>query len=146
MYGSLRVMLISKIFAFFEVSTMKTIISTPFAPAPIGPYNQAIQYGGMLFVSGQIALNPETGAFENDNIQAETFRVMENLRAILAEAGYTFDNVLKTTIFLKSMDDFAKVNEIYGSYFTADFPARETVEVARLPKDANVEISVVAGL
>lgn len=125
---------------------MKQVISTPFAPEPIGPYNQAIQYGGMLFVSGQIALNPETGAFENDNIQAETFRVMENLRAILAEAGYTFDNVLKTTIFLKSMDDFAKVNEIYGSYFTADFPARETVEVARLPKDANVEISVVAGL
>lgn len=125
---------------------MKQVITTPFAPAPIGPYNQAIQYGGMLFVSGQIALNPETGAFENDNIQAETFRVMENLRAILAEAGYTFDNVLKTTIFLKSMDDFAKVNEIYGSYFTADFPARETLEVARLPKDANVEISVVAGL
>lgn len=124
---------------------MKKIVSTPMAPAPIGPYSQAVQYGNMLFVSGQIALNPNTGAFENDNIEAETFRVMENLHGILAEAGLGFEHIIKTTIFLKSMDDFAKVNEIYGSYFKADFPARETVEVARLPKDANVEISVVAG-
>lgn len=125
---------------------MKEIVSTPMAPKPIGPYSQAVRYGNMLFVSGQIALNPETGTFENDNIEAETFRVMENLHGILAEAGFTFENILKTTIFLKSMDDFAKVNEIYGSYFKDNFPARETVEVARLPKDANVEISVVAGL
>ena len=124
---------------------MKKIVSTPMAPKPIGPYSQAMQYGNMLFVSGQIALNPETGAFENDNIEAETFRVMENLHGILAEAGLGFEHIIKTTIFLKSMDDFAKVNEIYGSYFKADFPARETVEVSRLPKDANVEISVVAG-
>lgn len=125
---------------------MKEVITTTFAPAPIGPYSQAVKYGNMLFVSGQIALNPESGAFENDNIQAETFRVMENLRGILAEAGMDFNNVLKATIFLKSMDDFAQVNEVYGSYFTANFPARETVEVARLPKDAHVEISVVAAI
>jgi 2-iminobutanoate/2-iminopropanoate deaminase len=123
---------------------MKEIITTKFAPAPIGPYSQAVKFGNVLFVSGQIALNPESGAFENENIQAETFRVMENLRAILAEAGMDFTDILKTTIFLKSMDDFAQVNEVYASYFTADFPARETVEVARLPKDAHVEISVVA--
>ena len=116
------------------------------APQPIGPYSQAVQYGNMLFVSGQIALNPDTGAFENDNIEAETFRVMENLHGILAEAGFGFEHIIKTTIFLKSMDDFAKVNEIYGSYFTSDFPARETVAVAGLPKNANVEISVVAAL
>lgn len=122
---------------------MKEIVSTPMAPAPIGPYSQAVRFGNVMFVSGQIALNPDTGAFENESIEAETFRVMENLHGILAEAGYTFDNILKTTIFLKSMDDFAKVNEIYGSYFSGNFPARETVEVSRLPKDAKVEISVV---
>jgi 2-iminobutanoate/2-iminopropanoate deaminase len=140
----IKVMAKPKLFVFFGVKSMKEIITTKFAPAPIGPYNQAVKFGNVLFISGQIALNPESGAFENENIQAETFRVMENLRAILAEAGMDFSNVLKTSIFLKTMDDFAAVNEIYASYFTADYPARETVAVAGLPKNANVEISMVA--
>lgn len=123
----------------------KKVIRTANAPAPIGPYNQAIQYGDMLFVSGQIAINPATGELVQDDIQAETKMVMENLKAVLTEAGMDFSNVLKSTIFLMDMGQFAQVNEVYGSYFTANPPARETVQVAGLPKGVNVEISVVAG-
>ncbi len=124
----------------------KKIIRTDKAPAPIGPYNQAVQFGNMLFVSGQIALDPATGQLVQDSIQAETKLVMENLKAILTEAGAGFDNVLKTTIFLMDMGQFAEVNEVYGSYFTSNPPARETVQVAGLPKGVNVEISVIVGL
>lgn len=123
----------------------KAIVNTVNAPAPIGPYNQAVKFGNMLFVSGQIALDPATGALVQDDIQAETRQVMRNLEAILKEAGMDFSNVLKSTIFLMDMGQFALVNEIYGSHFPADAPARETVQVAGLPKGVNVEISVVAG-
>ncbi|MCB0396454.1 MAG: RidA family protein [Flavobacteriales bacterium] len=125
---------------------MKQVINTKHAPAPIGPYNQAIRTGNMVFISGQIALNPETGKLETGNVNDETKRVMENLKAILSEAGLTFDHVIKTSIFLSDMGLFAQVNEIYGSYFTSDFPARETVAVAGLPKGVNVEISVIAAV
>ncbi len=123
---------------------MKKIISTKNAPSPIGPYSQAVLVNGTLYVSGQIAINPTNGLFVLDNIIEETKRVMDNIKAILTEAGMDFSNVVKTGIFLSDMNNFAKVNEIYGSYFTKDFPARETVQVSRLPKDVNVEISVVA--
>jgi len=124
----------------------KKIIRTNNAPAPIGPYNQAVQYGDMLFISGQIPLHPATGQLVMDNIQAETTQVMENLKAILAEAGMSFSNVVKTTIFLTDMGQFAQVNEIYGKYFDNDTaPARETVQIGALPKGVNVEISMTAG-
>ncbi len=123
---------------------MKKIISTKNAPSPIGPYSQAVLVNGTLYVSGQIAINPTNGLLVLDNIIEETKRVMDNIKAILTEAGMDFSNVVKTGIFLSDMNNFAKVNEIYGSYFTKDFPARETVQVSRLPKDVNVEISVVA--
>ncbi|OSZ82790.1 reactive intermediate/imine deaminase [Chitinophagaceae bacterium IBVUCB1] len=122
----------------------KKIIRTDNAPAPIGPYNQAVQFGNMLFVSGQIAINPQTGELYTGDIQTETKLVMENLKAILTEAGMDFSNVLKSTIFLMDMGQFAQVNEVYGSYFTDNPPARETVQVAGLPKGVKVEISVVA--
>ncbi len=124
---------------------MKTIVNTKNAPAPIGPYNQAVFAGNLLFTSGQIALNPETGTLVSENIEAETEQVMENLKAVLSEAGLSFENVVKTSIFLADMNDFSSVNEIYGSYFNeASAPARETVEVANLPKFVNVEISMIA--
>ncbi len=123
---------------------MKKIISTIKAPAPIGPYSQAIQLGNMLFVSGQIAMHPNTGEIFTSDRRKETTQVMENISAILSEAGFQFSNVIKTTIFLKDMNDFVQVNEVYGSYFTDDFPARETVSVVGLPKNVNVEISVIA--
>jgi len=122
----------------------KKIICTDKAPAPIGPYNQAVMAGNMLFISGQIALDAATGQLVQTDIKAETIKVMENLQAILSEAGMDFSNVVKTGIFLKSMNDFAQVNEIYGGYFTTDPPARETVEVSALPKGVNVEISMIA--
>ena len=126
---------------------MKTIIKTSNAPAPIGPYNQAVLKNGMLFTSGQIAIDPRTGELVLHSIEIETKLVMENLKAILTEAGMTFDNVLKSTIFISDMNNFAKINGIYGSYFNeATAPARETVEVAKLPKSVNVEISVIASL
>lgn len=125
---------------------MKKIIKTSNAPAPIGSYSQAVQTGNLLFVSGQIPSDHKTGEIETGGIKAEATRVMENLKAILNEAGADFSNVVKTTIFLKDMGDFAAVNEVYGSYFTSDFPARETVQVAALPKNVNVEISVIAAL
>lgn len=122
----------------------KHIINTKNAPAPIGPYNQAIQSGKLLFVSGQIALNPDTNQLVLDDIKTETHQVMKNLKGILSEAGMDFDNVLKTTIFIMNMNDFTQINEVYGSYFSGDYPARETVQVAALPKGVNVEISVIA--
>jgi len=123
---------------------MKKIITTTNAPAPIGPYSQAVQAGNFLFVSGQVAINPENGELNLVNIEEETHQVMRNLKAVLLEAGLTFDNVVKSTIFLSDMGTFSQVNEIYGQYFTADFPARETVQVSVLPKNVNVEISVIA--
>lgn len=122
----------------------KTVISTTEAPSAIGPYSQAIKAGNMLFVSGQIPIDPATGQLISSTIEAETHRAMKNIGAILQAAGLGYEHIVKTGIFLKSMNDFATVNEAYASYFTSDFPARETVEVARLPKDARVEISVVA--
>ncbi len=123
---------------------MKKIIKTQNAPAPIGPYNQAVLSGDMLFISGQIALIPGTSDLANADITLETNQVMKNLKAILAEAAMDFGNVVKTTIFLSDMELFAKVNEIYGSYFVVDYPARETVAVKGLPKNVNVEISMIA--
>ncbi len=123
---------------------MKTILNTENAPAPIGPYSQAVKAGGFLFVSGQIAFEPSTGELVLSSIEAETERVMENLKAILLNAGIGFENIVKTSIFLSDMKDFAEVNKVYGRYFTDNFPARETVQVAGLPRGVNVEISVVA--
>jgi len=125
---------------------MKKIIETTNAPAPIGPYSQAIQYHGMVYTSGQIAIDPQTGALNNGSVAQETKQIMENLKAVLAAAGLTFEQVIKTTIFLTNMDDFGLVNSIYGAYFNeASAPARETVQVVRLPKDVRVEISMIAG-
>jgi 2-iminobutanoate/2-iminopropanoate deaminase len=122
----------------------KTIIQSSKAPAPIGPYSQAVKAGNFLFVSGQIALDPNTGALVIGTIETETHQVMKNIEAVLDEAGMSFDNVIKTTIFLMDMNDFANVNAVYGSYFKDNFPARETVQVSGLPKGVNVEISVIA--
>ena len=122
----------------------KQIFKTDKAPAPIGPYNQAVKAGGLVFVSGQVALVPATGELETSNIQAETHQVMKNLDAVLTEAKLTFGHIVKTTIFLSDMSLFAQVNEVYGSYFTGDYPARETVAVKGLPRGVNVEISVIA--
>ncbi len=123
---------------------MKKIINTPNAPAPIGPYNQAVMAGDMLFISGQVALVPGTGDLANADLTEETNQVMKNLEAILTEAGMDFSQVVKTTIFLSDMSLFGAVNEIYGSYFTSAYPARETVAVKGLPKNVNVEISMIA--
>jgi len=124
---------------------MKKIITTPNAPAPIGPYNQAVLNGDMLYTSGQIAIDPKTGELFKGNIEDETKLVMENLKAVLDAADMTFENVLKATIFIKDMGQFANINSVYGIYFSDDTaPARETVEVANLPKYVNVEISVIA--
>ena len=122
----------------------KNIINTPKAPAPIGPYNQAVLVGDWLFISGQIAIVPSTGELNLQTIEEEATQVMENLKAILTEANTSFSNVVKSTIFLSDMALFAKVNEIYGSYFTGDYPARETLAVKTLPKNVNVEISMIA--
>lgn len=123
----------------------KKIINTDKAPAPIGPYNQAVQFGNMLFVSGQIPIDPATNELVQGDIEAEATQVMKNLQAILQEAGMDFSNVIKSTIFLMDMGQFAKVNAIYGNYFKENAPARETVQVSGLPKGVNVEISVIAG-
>jgi len=122
----------------------KEIINTAAAPAPIGPYNQAVKAGNTLYVSGQIALSPESGVLIQGTVAEEARQVLENLGAVLAGAGYSFADVVKTTIFLRSMEDFGAVNEVYGEYFTERAPARETVAVAGLPKDVHVEISVIA--
>jgi len=122
----------------------KQIINTPNAPQPIGPYSQAVQVGDWLFLSGQIALHPTTGALILNSIEAETTQVMENIKAVLQEANTSLESVVKTTIYLSDMDLFPSVNEVYGSYFTNDFPARETIAVKTLPKNVNVEISMIA--
>ena len=122
----------------------KQIINTTTAPAPIGPYNQAVKAGGFLFISGQIAIVPGSSDLKTNDIRDETEQVMNNLKAILTEAGLGFSNVVKTTIFLKDMSLFSAVNEEYGKFFESDFPARETVAVKGLPKDVNVEISMIA--
>ncbi|MHA7831017.1 MAG: RidA family protein [Flagellimonas sp.] len=124
---------------------MKKIINTPKAPAPIGPYNQAVLIKDTLYISGQIPIDPATGALVKGDIKAETKQSMENLKAILEEAGLTFEHVIKSSIFIKDMNQFAQINEVYGTYFDAETaPARETVEVANLPKLVNVEISMIA--
>lgn len=125
---------------------MKKIITSKNAPAPIGPYNQAVQAGNTLYISGQIPLDPISGEMKNADIEMETRQVMTNLEAILKEAGADFSNVVKCSIFVKDLSNFTVINKIYGEYFTDNAPARETVEVARLPKDAGVEISCIAVL
>jgi len=122
----------------------KNIINTPNAPAPIGPYSQAVQVGSFLFISGQVAINPATGNVESTDIIAEAHQVMHNLKAVLSEAGLDFNHVAKTTIFLSDMSLFTSVNEVYGKYFQGSFPARETIAVKGLPKNVNVEISMIA--
>ena len=126
---------------------MKKIIHTDKAPAPIGPYSQAVQFGNILYTSGQIAINPTTGDLEIEDIKAETSLVMENLRAVLQAAGMNFEHVIKASIFVSDMHNFAAINKVYATYFNeATAPARETVEVANLPKFVNVEISMIASL
>lgn len=122
----------------------KNIIHTQEAPEPIGPYSQAVLKGNTLYVSGAIALDPSNGTMLQENIETETRQVMKNLGAILKEAGMDYSHIVKTTIFVTDLGNFARINTVYGSYFTADFPARETVQVSALPKGANVEISVIA--
>ncbi|HVG16476.1 MAG TPA: RidA family protein, partial [Chitinophagaceae bacterium] len=127
------------------INTMeKKIINTTNAPAPIGPYNQAVLVNNTLYISGQVCIDPVSGSLKQRDIQEETHQVMHNLKAILAEAGMSFSNVVKTSIFLTDMNRFSEVNEIYGKYFEGDFPARETVQVSALPKFVNVEISMIA--
>ena len=123
---------------------MKKIIYSPKAPAPIGPYSQAVKVDNTLYLSGQIAINAANGSMVNDSIENETKQVMENIGHVLEAAGMDFTNLFKCSIFLKDMDNFSAVNEVYGSYFSSDFPARECVQVAKLPKNVNVEISVIA--
>jgi len=124
----------------------KKIINTSQAPAPIGPYSQAVQTGNLLFLSGQVAINPATGKVEATDIIGETHQVMHNLKAVLTEARLSFDHVVKTTILLSDMNLFGEVNEVYGKYFTGNFPARETYAVKALPKNVNIEISMIACL
>lgn len=122
----------------------KKIIQTNNAPAPIGPYSQAVAAGNLLFISGQVCIDPQSGELNNSDVKAETQQVMKNLQAILSQAGLSFNHVVKTTIFLSDMNLFAEINEIYGSYFSGTFPARETIAVKGLPKNVNVEISMIA--
>jgi len=122
----------------------KEVINSPAAPEPIGPYSQAIRSNGTLYISGQIAIDQSTGMLITDNIEEETHQVMRNLNAILGEAGLTFNNIVKCSIFIRDMDQFAAINSVYATYFSESPPARETVEVVRLPKDVNVEISAIA--
>ena len=123
---------------------MKCAISSPDAPKAIGPYSQAVRAGQLLFVSGQVPLDPSTGQIVEGDIEAQTRRVFANLAAVLAAGGRSFADVVRTTVFLADMNDFATVNEVYGQYFSEPYPARATVQVARLPKDARVEIDVIA--
>ena len=128
-----------------NVYNMKKIIYTKKAPDPVGPYSQAIFVNSTLYISGQVAINPETGKIENSNIENETLQVMKNLEAILNEVGFNFKNVIKSSIFLSDMNNFNAVNKVYGSFFSVeDAPARVTVEVSRLPMDVNVEIDMIA--
>lgn len=127
--------------------SMKALVNTPNAPLPIGPYNQAVAFNGMLFVSGQIAINPATNELVLDNIEAETHQVMQNMQAIVEAAGSSLEKVLKATVFVKDMNLFGRINVVYGEYFKPEFaPARELVQVSELPKFVNIEISVIAAL
>jgi len=126
------------------MTDIKKAILSPDAPAPIGPYSQAIQLGNLVFCSGQIPLDPKSGQIVGQDIETQTNQVMQNISAVLKAGGLEFSNVIKSTIFIKNMNDFAKVNVIYGEFFKAPFPARSTVEVARLPKDVLIEIEVIA--
>ncbi len=123
---------------------MKDVVFTPRGPKPIGPYSQAIRANGFLFISGQVGFDPQTGEFVGNDVRSQTERVLENLKAILEAAGVTLNHVVKTTVFLKDMNDFPAMNEVYAKYFSAAPPARSTVQAARLPKDALVEIDVIA--
>ena len=123
---------------------MKKIISTPKAPAAIGPYSQAIEVNGMVFTSGVIPINPATGELVTGTVEEQAEQAIGNLAALLTESGVKLENVIKTTVFIKNMEDFGKINEIYAKYFTKDFPARSCVEVARLPKDVLIEIEAIA--
>lgn len=123
---------------------MKKVIYSENAPKPIGPYSQAVQFNNMLFISGQIPINPATGKVDDTEISAQTKQVMENCKAVLTAAGMDFSNVIKTSIFIMDMNNFAAINQVYGSFFTSDFPARETVQVAKLPLGVDVEISMIA--
>lgn len=122
----------------------KQVINTDKAPSPIGPYSQAVRANGLVFLSGQVAFVPETGDLELSSVEAETHQVMKNIQAVLNEAKLSFDHIVKTTIFLSDMSLFAQVNAVYGTYFTGDFPARETIAVKGLPRGVNVEISMIA--
>jgi 2-iminobutanoate/2-iminopropanoate deaminase len=122
----------------------KQVINTDKAPSPIGPYSQAVRANGMVFLSGQVAFVPATGQLELSSLEAETHQVMKNIQAVLDEAKISFEHIVKTTIFLSDMSLFAQVNAVYGTYFTGDFPARETVAVKGLPRGVNVEISMIA--
>ena len=124
---------------------MKSIIEIPNAPAPVGPYSQAIKYNGLTIASGQIAIDPKTGILDTSSIENETLQILKNIDALLEAGNLKRDNILKCSIFLKDMKDFNKINVIYESFFNKPYPSRETVEVARLPKDANIEISFIAG-
>lgn len=130
--------------SYYFCAMEKQIINTKDVPAPIGPYNQAVKAGNTLYVSGQIALHPETGQLVKDNIIDETHQVMQHIKHILSAAGMDFSDIVKTTIFITDMNNFSQVNEVYGKYFSGYFPARETVQVAALPRAVNVEISVIA--
>jgi 2-iminobutanoate/2-iminopropanoate deaminase len=126
---------------------MKQLVNTPAAPLPIGPYNQAVAFNGLLFVSGQIALDPSNGELVLDSIEAETHQVLQNLKAILEAAGSSLEKVLKATVFVKDMNLFGRINVVYGTYFQPEFaPARELVQVSELPKFVNIEISVIAAI
>ena len=124
---------------------MKSTIEIPNAPPPVGPYSQAIKYNGLTIASGQIAIDAKTGILDTSSIENETLQILKNIDALLEAGNLKRENILKCSIFLKDMNDFNKVNEIYGSFFNKPYPSRETIEVARLPKDANIEISFIAG-
>ena len=124
---------------------MKSTIEIPNAPSPVGPYSQAVKYNGLTIASGQIAIDPKTGILDTSSIENETMQILKNIDALLKAGNLKKDNILKCSIFLRDMNDFNKVNEIYGNFFNKPYPSRETVEVARLPKDANIEISFIAG-
>ena len=124
---------------------MKSIIKIPNAPSPVGPYSQAVRHNGLIIASGQIALDPKTGILNTTSIKTETSQILKNVDSLLDSCNLKRENILKCSIFLKNMDDFDKVNEVYSDFFKESYPARETVEVARLPKDANIEISFIAG-
>lgn len=125
---------------------MREAVSTPSAPKAIGPYSQAVRAGSLVFVSGQVPIDPATGNLVDGDVAAQTRRVFQNIGEILSAAGLSFDHVVRTTVFLADMNDFAAMNEVYGTFFTAPFPARATVQVSRLPKDARIEIDVIASV